>query len=163
MKEVNKYDFRPATLSDLETLSDWQRQPHVCQWWDAAPKYDRGDLADPRVARWMVSTSGKSFAYMQDYDVHGWPNHHFAYLPQGSRGIDQFIGLADMIERGHGTAFIAQRIKSLFISGVPVIATDPHPDNARAIAAYKKLGFSVVGDSQTTEWGLILPMEARKK
>lgn len=157
------YIFRPAALSDLETLTDWHRLPHVAHWWDSAPNFSENDLADPRVARWMVETEGNAFAFMQDYDVHGWPQHHFGYLPQGSRGIDQFIGPPGMIGRGHGPRFIAQRLKSLFRNGTPVIATDPHPENARAITAYKKSGFHIVGDPRPTPWGLILPMEAHRK
>ncbi|SMC14637.1 hypothetical protein ROA7745_04506 [Roseovarius aestuarii] len=50
----------------------------------------------------------------------------------------------------------------LFDEGATVIATDPHPDNARAIAVYKKLGFEPSGLPQETKWGLILPMLARR-
>lgn len=143
-------------------IAAWQGQPHVRAWWDAATPYDADDLADPRVARWIVETGGRSFAFMQDYTVHGWDEHHFAQLPPGSRGIDQFIGEAEMIGHGHGTAFIAARLWALFEAGAPVVATDPHPDNGRAIAAYRKVGFKVFGPPQDTRWGLILPMQATR-
>ena len=64
-----------------------------------------------------------------------------------------------MIEKGHGSAFIAERLTSLFEEGVPVVATDPHPDNARAIAAYTRAGFTQFGAPQVTRWGPILPMK----
>lgn len=102
---------------------------------------------------------GRPFAYMQDYNVHGWDDHHFAHLPEGARGIDQYIGDAEMLGVGHGTAFIRARLRMLFEAGAPVIATDPHPDNARAIAAYKKAGFETAGPAQDTQWGRILPMQ----
>ncbi len=95
---------------------------------------------------------------MQDYTVHGWDDHHFAHLPKGSRGIDQFIGAPDMMGLGHGSAFISARLQALFAAGAPVIATDPHPDNARAIAAYRKLGFKSLGPPMDTQWGRILPL-----
>jgi aminoglycoside 6'-N-acetyltransferase len=53
-------------------------------------------------------------------------------------------------------------MRALFDAGVPVVATDPHPANERAIAVYKKLGFEPFGSSQETQWGLILPMLARR-
>lgn len=99
---------------------------------------------------------------MQDYTVHGWEDHHFAGLPKGSRGIDQYIGDPEMIGLGHGSAFIGARMKALFDAGVPVIATDPHPANERAIAVYKKLGFESSGSPEETRWGLVLPMLARR-
>lgn len=152
------YSFHKASLADRDRLAAWHAQPHVRAWWGAAVPYDEDTLNDPRVARWIVSTNGRAFAYMQDYAVHGWENHHFAALPQGTRGIDQFIGEPDMTGQGHGTGFIATRLRILFEQGAPVVVTDPHPDNARAIAVYTKLGFKVFGPPQTTDWGLILPM-----
>lgn len=67
-----------------------------------------------------------------------------------------------MIGVGHGSAFIGARMQALFDEEAPVIATDPHPDNERAIAVYKKLGFELFGPPQETQWGLILPMMARR-
>jgi aminoglycoside 6'-N-acetyltransferase len=158
---THQYSFRRATADDLPLLAAWQANPHVRAWWDADEPYDASDLADPRVARWIVSTAERPFAFMQDYTVHGWEDHHFAGLPQGARGIDQFIGDPQMVGLGHGSAFIGARMRALFEAGVPVIGTDPHPDNHRAIAVYRKLGFEASGPARQTRWGLILPMLAR--
>lgn len=160
MTTTNHYSFRKATLDDLDLLMGWQSNPHVCEWWDSDEPYDAADLADPRVERWIVSIANRPFAFIQDYTVHGWEDHHFAYLPKGSRGIDQYIGDPGMVGVGHGSSFINTRMQALFDDGAPVIATDPHPDNARAIAVYKKLGFVPSGPYQKTKWGLILPMLA---
>jgi len=160
MTTSKRYDFRPATMSDLELLGKWQKKPHVLEWWDDDDPYDEEELADPRVARWIVQVNGSPFAYMQDYAVHGWGEHHFNYLPVGSRGIDQYIGERDMIGVGHGSGFIRQHMAKLFNAGVPVIGADPNPGNLRAIAVYKKLGFRVAGSELHTKWGTVLPMEA---
>ncbi|MHC2492069.1 hypothetical protein ACVII0_005923 [Sinorhizobium meliloti] len=92
MTAANRYSFRKATVNDLPLLTAWQSNPHVRAWWGSDESYDAADLADPRVARWIVSTAERPFAFMQDYTVHGWEDHHFAKLPRGSRGIDQYIG-----------------------------------------------------------------------
>ena len=160
MTASGKYDFRKVTMGDLPMLLVWQAEPHVREWWDSDEPYDQEEISDPRVSRCIVSFEGRPFAFMQDYSVHGWEDHHFAQLPKGVRGIDQYIGDPEMIGVGHGTAFIGARMRVLFDSGVPVIATDPHPDNARAIAVYKKLGFEPSGPPQETQWGRILPMLA---
>lgn len=158
MANTDPYTFRNVTVADLDLLVTWQSRPHVQEWWDTVEPETEKELEDPRVARWIVSRDGRPFAYMQDYTVHGWPDHHFFDLPTGSRGIDQFIGVPGMIGKGEGPAFISARLKVLFDDGAPVIATDPHPNNARAIAAYKKCGFRQSGPPKQTEWGLILPM-----
>lgn len=149
-------------MDDLDLLMAWQAHPHVRAWWGSDEPYDAEEISDPRVARWIVSADGRPFAFMQDYTVHGWEDHHFSKLPKGSRGIDQYIGDPEMIDVGHGTAFIGAKLQALFDAGAPVIATDPHPDNKRAISVYRKLGFEAFGPPQQTQWGLILPMQARR-
>lgn len=159
MRPTDIYEFRPVTRADLDLLLEWQKRPHVREWWDDTEPGDERDLTDPRVARWIVTTQGRPFAYMQDYTVHGWEDHHFFDLPEGSRGIDQFIGEPDMLGQGHGPGFITARLKMLFEEGAPVVATDPDPGNARAIAAYRKAGFREFGPPTDTPWGRILPMK----
>jgi len=159
---ADQYSFRRATPDDLALLTEWQSRPHVREWWGSDEPYDEEKLADPRVSRWIVSSFGRPFAFIQDYTVHGWADHHFAKLPNGSRGIDQYIGDPGMIGAGHGSAFIGARMQALFDAGAPVIATDPHPANERAIAVYRKLGFEPFGPPRETRWGPILPMAARR-
>ena len=160
MTEIARYRFRAATMADLGLLAGWQKAPHVSLWWNSDAPFDEEKLADPRVSRWIVSFGERPFAYMQDYAVHGWPQQHFDYLPDQSRGIDQYIGEPDMIGKGHGTGFIRQRMQELFGQGVPALATDPSPKNKRAISVYEKLGFRIVGPAKETQWGTVLPMEA---
>lgn len=155
------YEFRAVMPTDLAMLNAWRGQSHVAAWWGDG-EYTVDDLSDYRVSRFIVQQKGQPFAFMQDYTVHGWPEHHFAHLPVGSRGIDQFIGVPDMLGQGHGTAFIGQRMRDIFDAGAPVIATDPHPDNAWAIATYHKVGFVPAGKPAETRWGLIQPMLAKR-
>ncbi len=143
----------------------WLETPAVRRWWiDAdgrtAEPIGPGDLAAKDVAMWIVSFGDRPFAFLQDYDPHAEPGHHFAHLPPGSRGIDQFIGEPDMIGRGHGSAFVRARVEGLLASGVPAVGTDPQPDNARAIRAYEKAGFRA-GEVRSTAWGRCLLMERR--
>jgi aminoglycoside 6'-N-acetyltransferase len=154
------YQFRLATLADLPMLRAWVATPAVAEWWGKEDPFDSSDLDDPRFRPCIVCLEGQAFAYMQDYDVHGWPGHHFGYLPPGSRGIDQFIGVPGMLGLGHGTAFVRQHVAALFASGAPAVGTDPHPKNARAIAAYRKAEFRIVGAEEETEWGQVIRMEA---
>jgi aminoglycoside 6'-N-acetyltransferase len=119
-------------------------------------------LADPHIDAWIVELHGRPFAYAQDYDPHAWSGHPFAYLPPGSRGIDQSIGEPDMLDCGHGSAFVRQHCERLFAAGVPAIGTDPHPDNERAIRAYQKAGFTIASGPVDTEWGRALLMERRR-
>lgn len=52
----------------------------------------------------------------------------------GTWGIDQFIGEANLIGKGFGTRAIKAFTRALFArGGVLRILTDPEPENARAI------------------------------
>jgi aminoglycoside 6'-N-acetyltransferase len=154
------YLFRPAARADLPLLRRWRRHAHVTRWWGPAEVEDPEEiLADPRVAMWIVEHDGRPFAYAQDYSPHDWDAHPLAYLPPGSRGIDQYVGEPSMMGRGHGSAFVREHCDRLFAAGAPAIGTDPHPDNASAICAYEKAGFSVASGPLDTRWGRAILME----
>ena len=151
------YAFRPMQPDDLAMVNGWLDTPEVKRWWieadgSSGDKLDADYLGEEDTDHWIVSFDSVPFAFMQDYDPHADAGHHFAHLPPGSRGIDQIIGVPEMIGRGHGSAFIRQRCEELMAQGAPMIGTDPHPDNARAIRAYERAGF-VAQTARKTEWG----------
>lgn len=155
--------FRRVVEADLAVLARWRAAPHVREWWgEPSVEDEREKLADPRIAMWIVELAGRPFAFAQDYDVHGWDPHPFSYLPAGSRGIDQYIGEVDMLDRGHGSAFVREHVERLFAAGAPAVGTDPHPDNARAIRAYEKAGFVLASGPVDTPWGRAVLMETRR-
>ena len=154
------YAFRPMTHDDLPMVRAWIATPDLAPWWDADDDFEEG-LADANTRQWIVSLDGRPCAWMQDYDPHAWPGHHFAHLPPGSRGIDQSIGVPELLGRGHGSAFIRQHVDRLFADGAAAVGTDPHPDNARAIRAYEKAGFAS-GEGRDTDWGYCLLMTRYK-
>jgi aminoglycoside 6'-N-acetyltransferase len=138
------YAFRPAARQDLPLLQRWLLTPEVVRWWgDPADQAAllRGDLDEPSMVMRIVSLEGRAFAYAQDYEVHVWPQPHFAHLPAGSRAIDSFIGAPDMIGRGHGSAYLRLLAQRLRVEGAPVVAIDPDQHNLRARRAYEKAGF----------------------
>ena len=83
-------------------------------------------------------------------------NSGFGEHPHGTRGIDQFIGEPDMIERGHGSAFIRAFVDARSREGVPRIVTDPDPANTRAVRAYQKAGFEKAGMVDTPDGPALL-------
>jgi aminoglycoside 6'-N-acetyltransferase len=143
-----RYTFRPATRADLPMLRTWLATPDVVRWWgDPAEQYGilEEDVRNPLMVMRIVAFDGRPFAYVQDYDVHTWPQPHFADLPNDARGIDAFIGVPEMIGQGHGAAFLREHATQLLAAGAPVVAIDPDTANLRARAAYAKAGF--IGDT----------------
>jgi aminoglycoside 6'-N-acetyltransferase len=138
------YQFVPLATADLPLVRRWLETPHVSEWWhDPAEQFElvSGDLDHPDMAQYIVALGRRPFAYLQCYNLSDW-NTGFGPQPSGTRGLDQFIGEADMLERGHGSAFIRSFAERLLAQGTPRVVIDPDPANARAIRAYEKAGFS---------------------
>jgi aminoglycoside 6'-N-acetyltransferase len=136
------YVFRPMRSADLPLVRRRLALPHVREWWgDPDEKYAlvSGDLDEPAMDQYIVSMAGNPFGYLQCYDLTAW-NSGFGAQPQGTRGIDLFIGEPDMIERGHGWVLIRAFVDGRLENGAPRIVTDPDPANHRAIRAYEKAG-----------------------
>lgn len=137
------YAFRPMSAGDLPTIKRWLETPHVREWWhDPAEQFElvSGDLGHPEMAQFIVAADGNEFAYLQCYDLNSW-DCGLGSQPEGTRGLDQFIGEAGMLGCGHGSAFVRAFADRLLADGTPRVVTDPDPANARAIHAYEKAGF----------------------
>lgn len=153
-----EYTFRPMTADDLPLIRQWLARPHVREWWgDPSEQYAlvSGDLNEPAMDQFIVSAEGKDFGYLQCYELTAW-NTGFGVHPRGTRGIDLFIGEPEMIERGHGSAFIRAFIANRLRNGAPRMVTDPDPANTRAVRAYEKSGFEKTGMVDTPDGPALL-------
>ena len=114
------------------------------RWWGdpiEQARLLRDDLEEPLMVMRIVELNGRPFAYAQDYDVHSWPQPHFAALPRGGRAIDSFIGEPDLVGRGHGGRYLRLLAERLRAEGAPLVAIDPDVTNERARRAYFNAGF----------------------
>lgn len=134
------YRFRSMAAQDLAMVRAWQAAPHVQEWWDDDP-ITLASEDEPEVDQYVVAVGGRPFAYLQCYLQSAYPENGLGTHPAGTRGIDQFIGVPDMVGRGHGSAFIRAFVDGLLADGVPRVIVDPCLLNARAIRAYVKAGF----------------------
>ena len=137
------YQFRPMSADDLPLVREWLALPHVTEWWgDPNEQFGlvSGDMNEPAMDQYIVDIDSTPLGYLQCYRLTDW-NTGFGPQPEGTRGIDQMIGVPEMVGRGHGSAFIRVFIEDLLAAGTPRVVVDPDPDNARAIKAYEKAGF----------------------
>ena len=154
-----EYTFRYLVSSDFSILVGWLKEPKVLRWFDDPEYIEKLEkkLEDSRIQMRIVLYNNNPIAFVQDYDIHKWTDHHLAYLPLGSRGIDTFIGSEKWMGKGHGAKYLSLLCKMHFDHGVPAMGIDPDPKNLPARQAYKKIGFredGVVGN----EWGKVLTM-----
>src|ERR1700742_635885 len=148
-----RYAFREMTADDLPMIERWLAAPHVREWWgDPTEQYAlvSGDLDEPAMDQYIVSADAREFGYLQCYDLTAW-NSGFGAQPKGTRGVDLFIGEADMIEQGHGSLMIRAFVDERLQRGTPRGVTDPDPNNLRARRAYENAGFAPVGMADTPD------------
>jgi aminoglycoside 6'-N-acetyltransferase len=154
------YTFVPLAHSHLPIIAGWTAQPHVARWYNSpgeALASIREHVDETGIDCFLVELDGRPFGYIQVYDPFAFADHPYRDQPAGTRGIDQFIGVAELIGRGHGPRFVRQFARGLFEQGAPRVVTDPSPANASAIRAYGKAGFHPIGPRRT-DWGPVLLM-----
>ncbi|MCG2592272.1 aminoglycoside 6'-N-acetyltransferase [Ramlibacter sp. XY19] len=147
--------LRLMTEHDIPLLHGWLNEPHVVQWWggerpsldEVRAKYLPRVLAQERVIPYIGMLGDTPFAYAQSYVAlgagGGWWEEE---TDPGVRGIDQSIGLPELLGQGLGTALVRALVDLLFADpAVTRIQTDPSPDNPRAIRCYEKAGFRKAG------------------
>jgi aminoglycoside 6'-N-acetyltransferase len=141
------YHFRPFTRADVPMVALWLQTPEVVRWWgepEAQLALIIEDLDEPSMRQWIVEHDGLPFAYVQAYRAQAWPEPHLSHLPSGAEAIDAFVGVPDMIGRGHGGAFLRMFAEMLTANGAAAVVIDPDARNHRARRAYACAGF--VGD-----------------
>ncbi len=132
-------------------LRRWLGEPHVRRWW-GAPERELAMVAELMAADWaevyIVEADGRPIAYLQAYDAADagpdWPMQ-----PEGTWGLDTFIGPPEAAGRGHGSAYLrAFGDWMLARPGVRRLSADPAPDNTASVRAFEKAGF--VADREIT-------------
>lgn len=158
--EPLRFEFRPLTEEDLPLLLEWLNRPHLVKWWGAETTLE--EVREKYLPRMLGADAARPFfAYLDETPV-GYIQYYLAaegnvdWWPDdpglGVLGIDQFLADEDRLSQGLGTAMISQFAAWLMKDPkVTEIRVDPHPDNARAIHCYTKVGFREVGQITTPD------------
>lgn len=156
-----KLRFRPLTSDDFPLMLEWLSKAHVKEWWD-----DGEDTIEKVARNYGEDEEGlERFILIEIREGVEKPLGYFQHYlcPDGSIGIDQFIGEEDYLNRGVGTQAI-----SLFVEMImrehqpPRIILDPSPDNRRAIRCYEKVGFRHYETKAGVEGGLAYMMRLER-
>ena len=132
--------LRPPTADDADALTAIVGEPEVARWW---PRFDRERVlaefiaARPDEESFVIELDGSIIGYIQVYEE---PEADFQ-----EAGIDLFL-TATARGRGLGPDAIRTLAADLIDRrGHHRLTIDPAVENARAIAAYTKVGFRPVG------------------
>ena len=141
--------LRLARRSDRSLLEEWDKQPHVIASsgddgpWDWDNELGR-DVAWQRM--YMAELAGRPIGFVQIIDPTEEESHYWGAAPANLRAIDIWIGPADCLNRGYGSAMMRQALALCFDGdGADAVLIDPLAKNARAIRFYQRCGFIPVG------------------
>jgi aminoglycoside 6'-N-acetyltransferase len=140
--------LREATIDDAPLLRHWDEQPHVI---DSDPNDDwEWETEILKTPFWreqlLAEVNGVPIGFVQIIDPAAEESHYWGDVSNDLRAIDIWIGEADHLGQGYGTAMMRQAIERSFLSAqVRAIIVDPLASNVRAHRFYQRLGFKPVG------------------
>ena len=138
--------LRKATPADAPLLRSWEDQPHVAAAGIADWPWDEMLGEDPDWRRLLIAeTEGRPVGFVQIIDPAREVSHYWGDCGEGLRAIDIWIGPADALARGYGTAMMQEALALCFADPeVRAVVIDPRPDNHAARRFYERLGFRFI-------------------
>ena len=153
--------------ADHERMVRWRNSLHVREWWDPddlpltieGSRTQYGPLTrsgSPTVAAFM-ELDARPIGYIQFYPWAAYEDELEGLgivtpMPEGSWGLDVFIGEADCVGRGLGTQMVDLLCSHLFDDeAARAVVLWAAQDNDRALRAYVKAGFRREGEVLDTD------------
>lgn len=145
--------FKKFLLEDVPLYYQWADKPHVKNVWfkeGYQPKeYILGKIEGNGIEYpYIILVDNKPIGHIQYWDIHARDIiakneiDYFTGSPEGTYGIDLFIGEEEYLGKGVGTATILAFTKFLFDEcNAKKIVIDPDVSNVAAIRCYEKAGF----------------------
>ena len=136
--------LRPATRTDLTLLRSWDEQEHVRA---ADPNGDwRWEQELGRELDWreqlIAELDGEPIGFIEIIDPALEEQRYWGEVPDNLRALDIWIGVADKLGQGHGSAMIRLALARCFAPpAVQAVLVDPLQNNIRAHNFYERLGF----------------------
>ena len=147
--------IRDLTADDLPLLLKWLTDERVLAYYEGRDvRFTMDSLAAhfleeiPGGFRVIFEYGNIPVGYGQAYRLSGASFEEYGYPDTGRvvYAMDQFIGEPDWWNKGIGTSFLklmAEYLKKEKAAGILLL--DPHKNNFRAIRAYEKAGFRIIG------------------
>jgi aminoglycoside 6'-N-acetyltransferase len=144
---LNVIKLRTATIHDLETLERWDREPHVIESdpnddWNWSVELNK---FPPWREQLIAEVQGRPIGFIQIIDPREEESHYWGDCENHLRAIDIWIGEAEFLGQGYGTAMMELAIERCFVEPmVEAIMIDPLASNQRAIKFYERFGFKFI-------------------
>ncbi|MFJ6210548.1 GNAT family N-acetyltransferase [Lysinibacillus sp. NPDC092081] len=154
--DTNNLSIRNMTDNDYDLMAKWLSTKEVLEFYgdinspftkeQVRKKYEPRVHGEIPVFPFIVELDGSPIGFMQYYKLQEEEQKELGYLNnQVIFGIDQFIGIPKLYNKGYGTIMVSKFIELIMnITDAEIIILDPEISNERAIRCYEKCGFSKV-------------------
>ncbi|WP_176554476.1 GNAT family N-acetyltransferase [Bacillus sp. Marseille-P3800] len=152
--------IRPIQSTDRQLLLKWLTTADVLAFYEGRDqsftleKIEKKFFNEKERDRWIGEVDGASMAYLQSYRLTTNEKKKYGYPPsKTAMGMDLFIGEVSFWNKGYGTTLVNMLTENIIGEDPKTIVTvDPRVENERAIACYKKCGFTIVKRLEKNEW-----------
>lgn len=157
--EIVNGDMKIRTLNDNDypIMLKWLTDDRVLEYYGGRDvKYTLDSLIthyreefEEDGFRLIIEYQGIPVGYGQVYRVSGklFEEYSYAETDKVVYAMDQFIGEPDYWNMGIGSRYVGTICKFLHNNrNANAVILDPHKNNARAVRAYQKAGFKIVGE-----------------
>ncbi|WP_017187403.1 GNAT family N-acetyltransferase [Alkalibacillus haloalkaliphilus] len=156
--------IRKMNDEDYEIMAKWLSTEEVLEFYgdvnspfsleQVKEKYEPRIAEEVPVTPYIVELGDTPIGYMQKYSLSEEKKVEFGYSTHDQvYGIDQFIGVPSLFDKGIGTKMVRQFTDYIFDNtGANVVVLDPEVTNVRAIKCYEKCGFSKVKLIEENKW-----------
>ncbi|MFC4712733.1 GNAT family N-acetyltransferase [Planococcus dechangensis] len=151
---LDNVSIRKMNHADLETMARWLSTEAVLKFYgdvnspfslqQVEKKYGPRIDGDVLVVPFIVELNGAPIGFMQYYKIEKCEQQTFGYPANlDVYGIDQFIGVPSLFNKGLGTIMVKKFIVSIVeTTDADLVILDTAISNPRAIRCYEKCGFS---------------------
>jgi RimJ/RimL family protein N-acetyltransferase len=146
------FTFQPVSSKDRPLIHEWLGQPHIREWLhgpgldNTLQDLDQSFTGSGAFGHWMAFDGEVPFAYLLTSPVEVEDEWRRWCVSQGRAiTLDVLICEPSYLGRGVGAPMIHRFLEERFPE-VSEVLIDPEESNTRAVRAYEKAGFKVVGE-----------------
>ncbi|MGE0009524.1 MAG: GNAT family N-acetyltransferase [Candidatus Babeliales bacterium] len=174
LPKVRSFDFEFIAMheKDFKQIYEWLHRPFIEPWfipkslsWTDFLSIYSAKLTTEFEWNYLIYSHEEPIGYIRYYDAHREPDGIGNLEPEGSYGIELFIGESEYLQKGYGTTILSLFMEKIILDqkklgrNVERFIIDPNIHNIPAYRTYSKVGFSKVREFEDPYYGPLLIME----
>ena len=143
--------LRPLTLSDLDLVKAWLEADDIRAIFGDPEEWLEEMRMELDRCNWIhhfIFEAPEPIGFCQYYETDKAPSGVWSGQPPGTVGIDYFIAIPLLRQRGMGTQMVRSLLQVIVASATyRFVVADPHPANKASIKLLQKLNFIKISEN----------------